>query len=340
MIEIHEGFDLTQMTTFGLKVECGRLIEYDNLDDLQWLHAEGLLHKALAIGGGSNLLFTQSEYSGTVIHNRSRSIEFQDCGEHILCHTAAGVTLDNLCEITAEKGLWGLENLSGIPGEIGGAAVQNVGAYGAEFKDVAVEVHTFDTIAGTQRTFKVDECRYGYRDSIFKHPNFKDRYIIYSATIALTKHYHPNLNYTALKARFSDVAPDQITPMKLRKAIIELRNFKLPDPAKVGSAGSFFKNPVVSAEIYNTICTKANCPVAAHRLASGEFKLSAAWLIDNAGCKPLTVGGAALWPTQPLVLVNATGNATPADVLTLSRQVIARVKDEFNVELHPEVIQI
>lgn len=338
MIEITEGFDLTRMTTFGLTVECGRLIEYDTADDLKQLQARGELRGVLPIGGGSNLLFTSARFDGTVLHNRSKAVSFEDRDDSVICHAAAGVTLDDLCRITAEQGLWGMENLSGIPGEMGGAAVQNVGAYGTEFKDLAFEVHCFDTVAGEERTLTAADCRYGYRDSKFKHLKTPSQLIVYAVTLVLSRTKGPNMEYAALKNLFPDT--ENLTPMMMRNAVIGLRDAKLPSPSKVGSAGSFFKNPVVSAELFDAIRQKANKPVSAHVMQTGEVKISAAWLIDNAGCKPLTAGGAALWQQQPLVLVNATGHATSADVLTLEKAVIERVRNRFGIELTPEVIHI
>lgn len=340
MIEIHEGYDLTKMTTFGLRVECGRLIEYDNAADLKKLYTNGMLDNALPIGGGSNLLFLTPQYNGTVIHNRSQHVEFEVQADEttVICKADAGVTLDNLCRQTASAGLWGLENLSGIPGEIGGAAVQNVGAYGAEFKDVALRLHCFDTQAGAMRTIEANECRYGYRDSMFKHLSQPNSLIVVDAELQLSQIPNPNLSYAALNKRFD--TSEHLVPLQLRDAVIELRDSKLPNPAKIGSAGSFFKNPVVSKKLYEKIQKKVNKQIPIHVLPTGEVKLTAAWLIDNAGCKPLTSGGAALWQSQPLVIVNSTGNATGGDVLNLEHEIIARVYDTFGVTLQPEVIHI
>ena len=330
------------MTTFGLKAECGRLIEYDGAGDLAELHARGMLADALPIGGGSNLLFVGPRYDGTVLHCRSRRMEFSapDADGRVRCTVSAGVTLDDLCREACSRGLWGVENLSGVPGKVGGACVQNVGAYGTEWKDVAVEVRCFDTVSGKNVTLTNSGCRYGYRDSMFKHLERPGSLIVFEAVIALSTRPRPVLGYASLQKVFGSADPQTLTPGMLRGEVIALRDAKLPSPALTGSAGSFFKNPVVSPEEFQRIQAVADTPVPGHRLDSGEIKLSAAWLIDNAGCKPLTVGGAALWPSQPLVIVNATGHATGADVVALEQAVIRRVADRFGVTLHPEVIHI
>ena len=328
------------MTTFGLKAGCGRLIEYDNADDLATLYESGMLADVLPIGSGSNMLFVSPRYDGTVLHCRSAHMEFSapDAKGRVVCTAAAGVTLDDLCREACARGLWGIENLSGIPGEVGGASVQNVGAYGTEWKDVAVEIRSFDTATGRTISLSNADCSYGYRDSMFKHLDGPGSLIVYEAVLELSTRPQPVLSYAALQKAFGDSEPQ--TPEVLRQEVIALRDAKLPSPAQTGSAGSFFKNPVVSSEEFERMQAQSDTPMPGHRLDSGYVKLSAAWLIDKAGCKPLTRGGAALWPAQPLVIVNATGRATGADVVALEQAVINRVAERFGVTLHPEVIHI
>lgn len=334
--------NLKQMTTFGLPAECGRLVEYDTEDDLVLLHHEGTLDNALHLGGGSNMLFTTGGFSGTVLHSVNRNVRFSepDADGTVTVTVGAGCTLDHLCALACERSLWGLENLSGIPGEIGGAAVQNVGAYGTEFKDVAVSLRCFDTLRGTFVTLSVEECAYGYRDSIFKHLPTPGSLIVVEATLRLTTLPSPRLGYAALASRFASADPSTLTPSMLREEVIALRNGKLPSPTLVGSAGSFFKNPVVTASEHRRIEALVNQPVPGHVTPTGEVKLSAAWLIDHAGCKGMTHGGAAVWHLQPLVLVNATGQATGADVVALEEMVRSAVARRFGVELSSEVIHI
>lgn len=354
MITIHENFDIRKLTTFGLPAECGRFIEYTGEDDLQKMRAEGILRDALPLGGGSNMLFTTGSFPGTVIHSTSREslLRPQSDGSVELTLTA-GYPLDEACAMAARVGLWGMENLSGIPGNIGGAAVQNVGAYGTELKDLLKSAVCFDSEVGELVRLSNGDCRYGYRDSAFKHMEYPCRLIVYAVVLRLDPNGAPNLAYSGLAKALE--GRSGLTPMDVRRAIIALRNQKLPDPAKVGSAGSFFKNPVVSASEYERICARyrenmvaedgnaqadADQLVPGHVNASGEVKLSAAWLIDHAGCKSFSVGGAALWPSQPLVIVNADGHATGADVVALEERIRRRVQSVFGIDLQPEVIHI
>jgi len=339
MITIVNNTDIRKMTTFGLPAECGRLIEYDTPDDLTELHRSGLISRdVLPIGGGSNLLFTTRRYDGTVLHCRNREVTFTDCHDgNVSVTAAAGTVLDELCRRSCEAGLWGPENLSGIPGEAGGAAVQNVGAYGTEFKDIVKQVRCFDLSDGTFRDFTAEECRYGYRTSIFKH---MPRLIVTEVTLNLTRRPSPVLRYAALNEKFGHMPPTALTPEMMRRAVTELRDAKLPSPSAVGSAGSFFKNPVISAERYTGLQKRINNPVPGHQLPSGEVKLSAAWLIDKAGCKALTAGGAGVWQKQPLVIVNADGNATGADIVALEDAIRRRVKEMFDIDITPEVVHI
>lgn len=332
------------MTTFGLKAECGRFVQYDTpADDLPRLRSEGVFEgKFFHLGGGSNLLFTTGRYDGTVLHDTCSAMHFSAPDERgeVMVTAAAGCTLDTLCMEACRQGLWGIENLSGIPGHVGGAAVQNVGAYGTELKDVAVAVKVFDTTDGSFRTMDVADCAYGYRDSVFKHLPEIGSLVVVEVTLRLSAIPSPRLGYAALQQQFAHVAPETLTPMMLREAVICLRDSKLPDPRVTGSAGSFFTNPVVSRQAYDTMRQKLNKEVPGHVTTTGDVKLSAAWIIDHAGCKSLRRGGAALWPTQPLVIVNATGEATGNDVTELEQAVCDTVENCFSVRLMPEVVHI
>lgn len=364
MISIKENIDLRKMTTFGLTAVCGRLIEFSEPEtDLPRLDREGWLDHALLIGGGSNLLFTTPECALTVIHpvNNSVSITLTPDG-HAVVTADAGTVLDDLCRLTSEQNLWGLENLSGIPGHIGGAAVQNVGAYGTEFGDIVDTVTCYSCRQHEFVTLHAADCHYGYRDSIFKHLPSGENLIVCRVTLKLNQAPTPRLSYKGLYELLRErhdlpagKTPDEniaalihagLTPAEVRNAVISLRDSKLPDPAKTGSAGSFFKNPVVGPaqlDELRSIWEKSGTPATPlpyHPLPDGNAKLSAAWLIDKAGCKPLTHGGAALWQSQPLVLVNLNGQASGQDIVRLEEAVISRVREMFGVTLTPEVIHI
>lgn len=346
MITIRDNIDLKEMTTFGLPARCGRLIEFSDPADLPDLDRQGLLAGAMVIGGGSNLLFTGDAPGLTVIHPTSDRMDFADKGTDLVEVTAdAGVILDDLCAEASRQGIWGVENLSGIPGQIGGAAVQNVGAYGTEFKDVVTSVTCYSVKGHRFVTLTTEECRYGYRDSIFKHLPEDELMIVCNVTLRLTRKGTPTLTYAGLHKLFADKKCE--SPALIRDAVIAMRDDKLPVPGQTGSAGSFFKNPVVSPsclekvkELWENTPAGKEIPLPCHLLEDGQAKLSAAWLIDKAGCKPLTRGGAALWHKQPLVLVNATGNATGGDITALENAVIEKVKEMFHITLSPEVIHI
>lgn len=365
MIRLHEDIDLKEMTTFGLPALCGRLVEFSEPEkDLPELDRRGLLDMAVVLGGGSNMLFTAPAPGLTVIHPVNNSITIGSEVNGLVTVTAdAGVILDDLCRLTAEKQLWGLENLSGIPGHAGGAAVQNVGAYGTEFKDVVESVTCYSCKSHDFVTLSAKDCRYDYRDSIFKHLLPDEKLIVCRVNLYFHEKPTPRLGYKglhdALLSKFNlqegnTTQEDTelligkgITPMTVREAVISLRDKKLPDPSRIGSAGSFFKNPVVTMEELNRIKSawesepgNTASPLPYHQLPDGKAKLSAAWLIDKSGCKPLAKGGAALWQTQPLVVVNLSGNAQGKDVVELEKEVVKRVKSVFGVTLHPEVIHI
>lgn len=350
MIEIKENIDIKEMTTFGISARCGRLVEFsDPQADLPELNRLGLLKGALILGGGSNMLFTGKTDGGhiTVVHptaSETSIFGFEPDGS-ILFKVDAGVVLDDLCAMTAKEGYWGMENLSGVPGQIGGAAVQNVGAYGTEFKDIVQSVTCFDIAADKFVSLPVEDCQYGYRDSVFKHADNAGNLIVCFVIIRLSRAYAPNLTYKGLRDALAD--KQTLTPQVVRDTVLCIRNGKLPDPKEVGSAGSFFKNPVVDAE---TLCKiqerwsqspeSDKYPLSFHALPDGSAKLSAAWLIDKAGCKGMTCGGAALWPSQPLVIVNPGAKASGEDVVALENQIIQKVKNIFGIQLSPEVVHI
>ena len=325
-----ENYDLSNQNTFRMKVKAALYIEYDNVEELQSLDLKALPQPVFHMGAGSNLLFTK----------------YVDMGlDEVLLTVGSGVVFDDLIANVAGNGLWGMENLSLIPGEVGAAAVQNIGAYGVEAKDVISGVVCLDTKDWTKTVFKVGECAYGYRDSRFKHE--RGRYIITSVLFRVTRKYSPKLDYGGVRAALEGRDLQALTPMDVRDAIIGIRNAKLPDPAQIGSAGSFFKNPVISREHFERIVA-AECPPSAtgkgpvphYDLPDGTVKVPAAWLIDQCGFRGKVLGGAQVYEKQPLVIVNASGSASPEDVLTLENQIIAAVQERYEITLHPEVDHI
>ena len=381
MIKTEYYKDLTKMNTFGMKVKARCFIEYDSVADLVDIEFEELARPVLHIGGGSNLLFTD-DFKGTVLHSKIDFIEILDkchsipeapafagsgtpypgvgkCLLHtngtlsadfkpsneVLVSVGAGVVFDDFCAWAAKEGLWGVENLSYIPGEVGASAVQNIGAYGVEVKDVIRRVYCYDTVEEEFVNFSVEECGYGYRDSIFKDPEVKGRYIVTHVVFALSRTPQPRLDYGHLKAAVEAMGPE-LTPGLIRRVIIKIRKEKLPEPSVMGSAGSFFKNPVVSMADFQRIEASAKAELGAdymvphYDLPDGTVKVPAAWLIEQCGWKGRRSGGAAVWEKQPLVIVNYTGEAFPEEIIGLEKRIIASVKAKFGVELHPEVEHI
>lgn len=347
MIE-RQDFDLSALNTFRMKVKCTRFIEYDTARELESLDWDSLPKPVFHIGGGSNLLFTK-DFPGTVLHSNVKYIKYVDVGfDDVPVMAGSGVRFDDFVANVCGNGLWGAENLSGIPGEVGAAAVQNIGAYGVEVKDIIKGVVCFDTKERKSVRFQNAGCSYGYRDSMFK--NACGRYIVTAVLFRVRRNYSPNLEYKGVREALglsSDApVPENLTPVKVREAIIGLRNSKLPDPAVTGSAGSFFKNPVVDPILFAHIIDVAEkeygkgVTVPHYILDGGMVKVPAAWLIEKAGMKGMTEGGAAVYDRQPLVIVNASGEASPADILSLENRVFSAVKEKFGVGLQPEVEHI
>ena len=375
-----ENYDLSNHNTFGMKVKCALYIEYESVSELMSLDLKALPQPVFHIGAGSNLLF-KGDFPGTVLHSGIKFIKYVDMGlDEVLLTVGSGVVFDDFIANVAGNGLWGPENLSLIPGEVGAAAVQNIGAYGVEAKDIISGVVCLDTSDWSKTVFKVGECGYGYRDSRFKHE--RGRYIITSVLFKVTRKYSPKLDYGGVRTALEGKDLQALTPMDVRNAIIGIRNAKLPDPAVLGSAGSFFKNPVISREHFErivaaeSICGGAapkspaapdlptsplcgSVPVSAVRseeriensaaanpsiphydLPDGTVKVPAAWLIDRCGFRGKTLGGAQVYEKQPLVIVNASGSASPEDVIALENQIIAKVKEKYDIGLHPEVDHI
>ena len=370
--------DLTKMNTFGMKVKARCFMEYDSVADLVDIEFEELARPVLHIGGGSNLLFTD-DFKGTVLHSKINFIEILEEGSDVLVSVGSGVVFDDFCAWAAKEGLWGVENLSYIPGEVGASAVQNIGAYGVEVKDVIRKVYCYDTVEEEFVSFGVEECEYGYRDSVFKDPEVKGRYIVTHVVFALSRTPQPRLDYGHLRdavmassvSLSSDPRPatsslthplagggmslpsdteeammSRLTPALIRKVIIKIRKEKLPEPSVMGSAGSFFKNPVITAEHFARIEAAVRSELGAeykvphYDLPDGMVKVPAAWMIEQCGWKGRRSGGAAVYDKQPLVIVNYTGDAYPEEIVGLERRIIASVKAKFDIDLHPEVEHI
>lgn len=341
MITTLDNYDLSDRNTFAMKVRCGVFMEYTAADDIPFLISS--IRKEIErfhIGGGSNLLFT-GDFPGVVLHSAIKGMDIiEESPGKVTVRVGAGETMDDFIRWACDRELWGVENLSGIPGEVGASAVQNVGAYGTEACDAIVSVHAFDEVEHDFVTFSKDECEYAYRDSLFKHPDEKGRYIIHAVDYALSPIPSPNLSYPALARLFEGRNQAELTPHDIRKAVIATRDSKLPDPARVPSAGSFFKNPVISDSHFAEICeAESDCQVL-HYKVDGGHKIPAAWLIDRCGWKGYSEGNVAVWHLQPLVIVNPERKASPEEVINLEKKIIASVRERFGINLTPEVEHI
>lgn len=321
--------------TFGIPTRCRALLEYDSVEQLisllPRLHHDHWLH----VGSGSNLLFVD-DYDGIVLHSCITGREVKERNEEsIRLRVGAGEVWDELVGWCVEQGYYGLENLSLIPGEVGASAVQNIGAYGVEACDRIVCVETVEVETGQRRTFQKAELRYAYRDSAFKH-ELRGRYIVTHVTFDLALRFAPDLEYGALRRALEEngIAPADVTPQALRQLIIDVRRAKLPDPAEVGSAGSFFMNPVVSREKAEALLQQY--PTMPHYAVGDGVKIPAGWMIDQCGWKGRALGPAGVYKYQALVLVNL-GGATGRDIVRLSDAVRADVKERFGIEIFPEV---
>jgi len=284
----------------------------------------------LILGGGSNLLLT-GDYNGTVLHSGIRFLEQTDeC--HVRC--GSGFIWDDVVDYCVANNLYGAENLSIIPGEVGASAVQNIGAYGAEAKDLIECVEAVEIETGQICRFTNTECAYSYRQSKFKHA-WKNRFLITAVTYKLSKTYNPKLDYGNIRVALAAKGIDNPTAMQLRETIIDIRNAKLPDPKVLGNAGSFFMNPVISTHKYNQLAQQyVGMP---HYTIDSEYeKIPAGWLIEQCGWKGKALGKAAVHNKQALVLVNC-GGATGSEVVQLYKTIQHDVKQKFDIEIKPEV---
>ena len=331
---------LRERNTFGIDAKAKRLVEYESVEELQaFFHeraATGDTSPLLHIGGGSNLLFL-GDFEGTVLHSGIRHIEVTaEEGETVYVKVGAGVVWDDWVQYAIDSDWYGLENLSLIPGEVGASAVQNIGAYGAEAKDVIIFVDTVDLQTGEVRHFTAEECQYGYRDSIFKH-ELRGRYAVTHVHFRLSHNFQPRLDYGnirhALQAK--GIAEYDLTPQQLRQTIIEIRRSKLPEPSEVGNAGSFFTNPIVSRTDYERIAAiYPDTPY--YHIDDNRVKIPAGWMIEQCGWKGRSLGRAGVYEKQALVLVNR-GGATGQEVAELCRAIQQDVQERFGILITPEV---
>lgn len=331
-----KNYNLLNHNTFGISGNCRRFVEFDNVDELQTcvrsITAED--KPLLIIGGGSNLLLTR-DFPGLVLHSTIMGREvMKESDGKVWLRCGSGETWDDIVAYAVEKGWHGAENLSLIPGEVGASAVQNIGAYGAEAKDLITKVEAVEIATGNVVEFSNEDCRYAYRQSRFKN-EWKDQYLVTHVTYRLSKTFRPDLEYGNIKAELEKEHISTPTALQLRDAIIRIREAKLPDPKVEGNAGSFFMNPIVSREKYEAIAAGFD-KVPHYEIDADHVKIPAGWMIDQCGWKGRSLGRAGVHDKQALVLVNR-GGATGKEVLDLCNAIRKDVKEKFGIDLHPEV---
>lgn len=318
--------------TFGFDVKADVWLEYESVEELERWIAEGRVASPyLHIGAGSNLLFIK-DYEGTVLHSHIAGVEITaEDEEQVSVRVGGGVVWDDFVGYCVDHNWYGAENLSLIPGEVGASAVQNIGAYGVEVKDLISSVETIN-IQGERRVYQVDECEYAYRKSLFKKPEMKSVFVTY-VNFRLSKKEHYTLDYGTIR---QELLKYPVTDLKtLRRVIIDIRESKLPDPKVLGNAGSFFMNPIVPRAQFEEL--KQQYPsMPYYDVDTDRVKIPAGWMIDCCGWKGKALGPAAVHDKQALVLVNL-GGAAGKDVIALSDAVRASVREKFGIEIHPEV---
>jgi UDP-N-acetylmuramate dehydrogenase len=335
-MNIKNNYSLLRHNTFGFDVKAKYFAEVFSVDELKQilLSEEFIGVSKLILGGGSNVLFSK-DYDGLVIKISIGGISVvKNCVDSVLVKAGAGVEWHQLVLFTLEQDLSGIENLSLIPGTAGAAPIQNIGAYGIEFKDAFFSLQAMDAVTGDIKEFTREECKFGYRSSIFKH-ELKNKYIILSVTLSLSKQTQINITYGSIKSELEKRGISNPTAKDISRVICDIRTSKLPDTAVFGNAGSFFKNPVIPVEQFAEL--KAKYPgIAAFKVDENNMKLAAGWLIEQSGWRGKKHGNAAAYENQALVLVN-TGGAAPNEVIELAGLIKTSVYEKFGVNIEEEV---
>ncbi len=335
---MHIRFDasLKNLNTFGIEANARALAEFSSVDALKEILADNEINSLprLILGGGSNMLLTQ-DFNGLVLKNNFKGIEcVGEDEEHYFVKAGAGENWHQFVLTTLENNWAGLENLSLIPGNVGASPMQNIGAYGVEIKDRFDHLEAFNIKTGEVETFDGPACAFGYRESVFKQ-KLKGKYIIISVTYKLLKTPEYKVKYGAIDNELEEMGVKELSIQAISQAVINIRNSKLPNPAELGNAGSFFKNPVITASQWERIA-KSHPEIPHYPAPGNEVKLAAGWLIEKAGWKGKRVGNCGMHAKQALVLVNY-GDATGKEIYDLSTEVKESVKEQFGVELEREV---
>ena len=333
-MQVQQNYSLKKYNTFGVEASAKYFGAFTTIDNLQLLLKEYSEQSTLVLGGGSNILFTKN-YDGLVLKNEIRGINtVHEDEDHIYVKVGAGEIWHQFVMHCIKNNFSGVENLSLIPGNIGASPMQNIGAYGVEIKDVFHSLEAFHLQEQRILNFTLNDCGFGYRDSVFKK-RYKDQFAILTVTFRLNKKPQYNISYGAIKEELEKMGVKDLSIQSISQAVINIRQNKLPDPNVIGNAGSFFKNPEITQhELHELKLINANVPYYA--AGNSHFKIPAAWLIEQCGWKGFRRGDAGCHEKQALVLVNY-GNASGKDIFDLSKEIKQSVKEKFDVELEREV---
>lgn len=337
-MQIKENYDLTKLNTFGVSAQARFFTELKEEKDLEELLNTEIFknNKKLFLGGGSNILFTE-DFEGLVILNKQKGIYIiEENGEFVLIKAMGGEIWHDLVMFGVSRGYWGIENLSLIPGSVGAAPMQNIGAYGVELGDTLESLEAIELETSKKVVFKNSECEFGYRDSVFKN-KLKDKYFISSITLKLSKIPKPDTSYKILKDYLETNKIEPNEPKKISDAVVSIRKSKLPDPKDIGNAGSFFKNVFVSGE--ELVKLQDSFPEIPSFEEEGFVKIPAGWLVEECGWKGRKEGNVGMHEKQALVLVNY-GGASGKEIKALAESIIASVYSKFGLKLTPEVNMI
>lgn len=334
-MQVIENVPLKKLNTFGVEVNAAWYLDVSEENDLHVLFTQNRWknYPHLVLGGGSNMLFT-ADYKGLVVHIKIQGIRFEIIGNDVIVTAGGGVVWNDLVNYCVDNGFAGIENLSLIPGSVGAAPVQNIGAYGVELQDIFHSCRAFEIASGSIRVFEKEDCGFSYRDSVFKSA-LKGLYIITEVSFKLSKKFHPKITYGAISDELQKRGINNPSIKDLSTVVSHIRVSKLPDPATIGNAGSFFKNPVIPHAQFLKL--KTDFPEIVHFPAEdGYIKISAGWLIEHGGWKGKVVGNTGTWKNQALVLVNH-GNATGDEIFQFSESIIESVYAKFGIMLEREV---
>lgn len=331
---LQRNVNLAPFTTFAVEAKTAYFASFTTIEELKKLLSEVKDRKLLILGGGSNILF-RNNFDGVTLHNKIQGIStVKEDENYIVLKVGAGEVWHDFVLYTLSKGWGGVENLSLIPGSVGASPMQNIGAYGVEIKDVFESLEAVEISSGELRTFSHEECQFGYRESIFKK-SLKDKYVITSVSYRLSKHPVLNTSYGAIENELKSMGILHPTIQDVSKAVIAIRQSKLPDPKEIGNAGSFFKNPIISLSHFEKL-KKEYPEIPSYKVSEVEVKVPAGWLIDKAGWRGKTIQNYGVHKKQALVLVNY-GKASGEDIYELSEKIIKDIQLRYGILLEREV---